>query len=266
MNQPGFAAALLDPRQPVPADLLAWNGSDPTARFAVYRNNVVTSLIGALADTSPVLRQWVGDQFFDAMARCYVCEHPPTSPVLTDYGDGFADWSAHFEPAAGLPGLADLARLERARVRACHAVDLTPLGADDLARHLADPAALPDARLDLHPGATVIRSAFPVVSVWVAHQGDPTHIGAIPPRPEAALVHRDGDDVLVLPLALSTALFLQALMAGRTLGQAVADATAPATALTPTDAPDPPLDLAASLALLIRHGALVAWHTPGDTP
>lgn len=262
MNQPSFAAALLDPAHPVPADLQAWNGSDPTPRFAVYRNNVVTSLIGALADTFPVLRQWVGDQFFDAMARCYVCEHPPTSPVLTDYGDGFADWSAHFEPAAGLPGLADLARLERARVRACHAVDLAPLGADDLARHLTDPAALPDARLVLHPGATVIRSAFAVVSLWEAHQGDPADIGAIPPRPEAALVHRDGDDVLVLPLAWPTALFLQALMAGCTLGQAVADAAAH----TPADPPEPPLDLAASLALLIRHGALVAWHTPGDTP
>jgi len=256
MNQPTFAAALLDPRQPVPADLLAWNGSDPTPRFAVYRNNVITSLIGALADTFPVLRQWVGPEFFDAMARCYVCEHPPESPVLSDYGDGFAEWSAHFEPAAGLPGLADLARLERARVRAQHAADLTPLGADDLARHAADTAALPDARLTLHPGATVLCSTCPVVSLWAMHQGDPAHIAALPPRPEAALIHRDGDDVLVLPLALPTAQFLQALVAGRTLGQAVAAA----------DAPDAPLDLAASLALLIRHGALVAWHSPGDTP
>jgi hypothetical protein len=176
--------------------------------------------------------------------------------VLSDYGDGFAGWTAQFEPAAGLPGLADLARLERARVRACHAADLTALGADDLARHGADPAALPGARLSLHPGATVIRSAFPVVSLWVAHQGDPADIGPIPPRPETALVHRDGDDVLVLPLALSTAHFLQALTAGRPLGQAVADAAA--------GDPEHPLDLATSLALLIRHGALVAWHTPGD--
>lgn len=258
MNQPGFAAALLDPAQAVPADLLAWNGSDPTTRFAVYRNNVITSLMAALADTFPVLRQWVGPEFFDPMARCYVCEHPPASPVLTDYGDGFADWASIFEPAAGLPGLADLARLERARVRACHAADLQPLNTDDLAHRLVDPAALPGARLVLHPGATVIRSAFPVVSLWAAHQGDPAHIGPLPHQPEAALVHRNGDDVLVLPLAPATAQFLHALATGQTLGQAVAE--------TEAAAPEPPLDLAASLALLIRHGALVAWHPPGDTP
>lgn len=36
-----FAAALLDPDAPCPTGLAAWNGSDPTRRFAVYRNNVV---------------------------------------------------------------------------------------------------------------------------------------------------------------------------------------------------------------------------------
>ena len=52
-NQAAFAQALLDPDLPCPSGLCTWNGSDPARRFAVYRNNVVVSLIDALADIVP---------------------------------------------------------------------------------------------------------------------------------------------------------------------------------------------------------------------
>ena len=110
-TQSGFVRALLDPTLPAPPGLATWNGSDPALRFAVYRNNVVVSLVAALADTFPVVRELVGADFFTAMARLYVAEQPPSSPVLAHYGDGFADWLAQFEPAANLPYLADMAPL-----------------------------------------------------------------------------------------------------------------------------------------------------------
>lgn len=50
-HQQAIAAALLDPAHPCPPGLTAWNGSDPAHRFAVYRNNVIVSLVDALADT-----------------------------------------------------------------------------------------------------------------------------------------------------------------------------------------------------------------------
>ena len=96
-----FAAALLDPDRPAPVGLSTWNGSDPAARFGVYRNNVAVSLIGALADTFPVTRELVGAPFFDAMARCFVAAEPPRSPVLAEYGNTFPDFVSTFPPAAG---------------------------------------------------------------------------------------------------------------------------------------------------------------------
>mgnify|MGYP001390820627 CR=1 FL=1 len=48
MNPSHFAAALLDAERAVPSGLVAWNGSDPARRFAIYRNNVVVSLVDAL--------------------------------------------------------------------------------------------------------------------------------------------------------------------------------------------------------------------------
>ena len=69
MNQALFAATLLDPTLPCPPGLTAWNGSDLTRRLAVHRNNVVVSLVDALADTFPVTQQLVGEDFFRTMAR-----------------------------------------------------------------------------------------------------------------------------------------------------------------------------------------------------
>lgn len=59
-----FANALLAPDAPCPAGLFSSNGADPASRFAVYRNNVHSSLINALAAGYPVTLQLVGEAFF----------------------------------------------------------------------------------------------------------------------------------------------------------------------------------------------------------
>ena len=55
-----WAQALLAPAFPTPTDLVTHNGSDPTRRLDVYRNNVVVSLVDALASTFPVTQQLLG--------------------------------------------------------------------------------------------------------------------------------------------------------------------------------------------------------------
>ena len=258
-SQADFAAALLDPARAVPAGLRTWNGSDPSARFAVYRNNVVVSLVQALADAFPVVQRLVGDEFFAAMAGVYVRAHPPRSPLLCEYGDGFADWLAGFEPAAGLPYLPDMARLERARVRAYHAADAAAIDAHALAASLPGGDRLDRVRIGLHPCITAIVSNWAVASLWAAHQheSDEAIARVALDRAESALVLRDGDDVLVLPVGRADAVFVGALQAAQPLATAVEAATR---AAGETEA----FDLAATLSLLIRHGGITAWHPPGD--
>ncbi len=115
-----FAAALLDPDVAAPDGLVAWNGSDPAHRFAVYRNNVTSALSDVLADSFPVTQQLVGEEFFRAMARIFLRGSPPPSPILTAYGEGFPAFVADFAPARTVPFLADVARLEWLRLRALH--------------------------------------------------------------------------------------------------------------------------------------------------
>ncbi len=117
-RQSAYAAAILDPARPVPQGLIGPDGEPSAKRFAVYRNNVVVGLAAVLKAAFPAVCRIVGDEFFAAMARIYVSREPPGSPIMLDYGAGFADFVGGFEPAAGLPYLRDVARLERAWVEA----------------------------------------------------------------------------------------------------------------------------------------------------
>ena len=253
-DQSTFSAALLDDEAAVPPGLTSWNGSDPGQRFAVYRNNVVVSLIDALADTYPVVQELVGEEFFRAMARAFARSRPPTSPVMAHYGDGFAAFIETFPPVAALPYLADVARLEWRYVEAYHAADAAPIAPDAVARLLSDEAALPATRFALHPSLAVLQSPHAVVSLWAAHQGTDADvsIAAIDlDTQESAVVARVGLAVQVLRVRPGAAAFIAALGRKVALGAATEAAIAA----------DPEFDLADTLGLLIRSGAITALFT-----
>lgn len=253
-SQREFAAALLDPVHAVPQGLRAWNGSDPAARLAVYRNNVVSSLVDALADTFPVVQQLVGVEFFRAMAVWFVRGSPPHSRVLAHYGQGFPNFVAAFEPARGLPWLADVARLEFARVMAYHAADAEPASDAEVRLALASGERMGELRLELHPSVRTLVSPHAVVTLWAAHQvDDEADIGAIGlDSPECALILREGLDVLVLPVPGGMVDFVDALHAGLNLAGAAARAGASVQGF----------DLTSTLTLLLAHGALRSIHLP----
>lgn len=253
-RQGEFAAALLDPQRAVPPGLRAWNGSDPAARLAVYRNNVVSSLVDALAETFAVVQQLVGVEFFRAMAVRFVRLVPPRSRVLAHYGQDFPSFIAAFEPAQGLPYLADVARLEAARVAACHAADADPVSGERVALALASGDRTGELKPVLHPSVATLESRHAVVTLWAAHQvEDDADIVAVDVDvPESALVLRAGLDVLVLPARDGVVAFVEALRAGLNLGEAAASALAVA----------PAFDLSAALSQLLVHGALSSLDLP----
>jgi hypothetical protein len=249
-----FAAALLDPALPCPAALRSWNGSDASRRLAVHRNNVVGSLVDALADTFPVVQALVGTEFFRAMAAVFVRARPPRSPLMHRYGGELPAFIAGFAPAQSLPYLADVARLEFARVQACHAADAPPLSPQAAGRALRsglDAAAL---RPVPHPALRWLRSAHPAVSLWAAHQGEGALEDIDLAQAECALVVRPALDVLVLRCDAGTLAFIERAHAGGDLADCVAAGAA-----------CPGFTLSATLALLLAHGALVALSAPEES-
>jgi hypothetical protein len=67
------------------------------------------------------------------MAGAFARANPPRSPVMAHYGAGFAGFIEEFPPAAGLPYLADVARLELLRVHAYHAVEAQAVSPESIA-------------------------------------------------------------------------------------------------------------------------------------
>jgi hypothetical protein len=138
------------------------------ARLRIYRHHVRHSLTTALAATFPTVQALVGESFFAGMARGYIEANMPQQPVLSEYGAGLADFIADFEPARGLPYLADTARLDWAMNVAFHT---DPGPALDAAALTAVPTEqLPSLNLRLVQGATLIQSDFPLDRIWRASQ------------------------------------------------------------------------------------------------
>jgi hypothetical protein len=185
--QAAFAGGIVDSRLLPPPSVLECGGSGLSGGFAVYRNNSVVTLLDALHDRFPVTCLLVGEEFFRAMARSYADDHRPASPLLMLYGDDFPAFIGSFAPAADVPYLSDVARLELAWSEAYHALDDCSLQTQVLSG--ASPDALLKTRLTLHPSVRTLRSQYPVVDIWAAHQKP----GAIAP-----VTHWRGQDVLIV--------------------------------------------------------------------
>lgn len=241
-----FSAALLDPERTVPDSLTTWNGSDPAARFAVHRNNVAASLVESLADTFPATQELVGDAFFRAMAVLFVRKEPPRSSVLAHYGASFPSFIEHFPPAASLPYLGDVARLEMLRITALHARDADELPVSSLASAMADIDVLPELRILFNPSIGLLRSRYAVASLWAAHQGLIDIAKVDPDVAQDMLVVRPDLEVEVIPLLNGAADFIDHLLQAGSLGGALELASRA----------HPGFDLAGILRQLVRTRAI----------
>jgi hypothetical protein len=221
--QRSFAEAIPSGDAPIPASVRVASGPACASRFGVYRNNVVAGLINAIAARYPVVRKLLWDDAFNRAAHLYVTSKPPRSPVMLEYGDSFPQFLRNIGQCAASDYLADVADLEAARTRAYHAADAEPLPRDAFAA-LA-PENLPDLRVTLHPSVTLLRSRFPVVSIWEANRQDNDN-GVSLWKPECALVARPHGQVEVQAISAGAHAFMIALAETHTIGAAIAQGMA----------------------------------------
>ncbi|MEJ7137033.1 putative DNA-binding domain-containing protein [Amphibiibacter pelophylacis] len=249
-SQTDWRLALLDPEQPAPQGLKTWNGSDPAHRFAVYRNNVIVTLMDAVADSFPVVHAWLGSDLFRDLARAFVRSHPPATPIMADYGSAFPDFVTSLAAQTdALPhdvaaAIADLARLELAVIQVINEVDAPPLPQQVLAQALQDADSLPLLRLALQPSLRVLSLNHDVLPVWASHQ-EGEAVTAPQPADTHALVWREGSAVRLLHLTPGDAQALRDLQGGSPLGE-----------LLERYSGDPSFDLMRLLGLLIRESLL----------
>jgi hypothetical protein len=194
----------------------------PHQRFPIYRNNVASGLVTALAVRFPVTQQLVGEEFFRAMAALYVEDNKPASAVLIHYGETLSEFISAFEPAKSVPYLADVARLENVWWKAYHAADAASVDADVLGRFPED--ALGELRFSLHPSIGVMSSPFAVSKIWHAHHGGDVMGTFTIALADHVLVARSAADVEVRTETAGFVTMVGALLNGAKLMDAVASA------------------------------------------
>jgi hypothetical protein len=233
-----------------------WLRAGADRGLAAYRSNAGAIAERALAAAYPTVAALVGDESFAALARHFWSLHPPQRGDLGEWGDALPGFIAANAQLADEPYLADCARLDWALHRATRAAD-DPAPERPALDALADTdAAQLHARFA--PGAAVVPSPWPLVTIWRAHHAgaslDDARTALADGRAEAAFVWRD-DGFVPRSDALTDAqaTFTAALVAGRALADAL-DAAGEAFAFDHW------------LARALGARWLFGFHTRSDTP
>ncbi len=212
-----FSDGLMNPDVPVPDGVVGRDGRPSEKRYGVYRNNVMASLIDALAANFPAVHDLVGRDYFRALAAEFIRQHPPEQPVLSEFGGDFSEFISTFPPLANYSYLKDVAGMEWAWLRVYHGADATPVAPDVLTS--IDPAHLGNAVFTPIPAHRLIYSRFPLSKIWKQTRSDQVE-GFTPETDQAILICRPDMDVTLTGLPQDVAAFADLLFFGKTLGEA----------------------------------------------
>jgi hypothetical protein len=217
-QQVWLESAILGPRPgaaEVEARLTGSRRMTAEERLEVYRQGYRARLVECLADDYPAVKDLLGDDGFDSLASSYVEKFPSHSPSLNRYGVRMADLLRERGDALGAFA-SDLARLEWALVEAIHAPPASALALQSGA------SASGEMRLLAAPSVQLLLFQHPVNRHYQAFRdGAPRGVEA---GPAATLVHRQGWVVWRRDVSPAMAVVLGEILAGATLGSALAAA------------------------------------------
>ncbi len=203
------------------ADVQGSDTFSAARRLGIYHHAYRARLLETLRDTFAHTLSYLGDAWFDHLARAYIEQHPSRHANLRWYGDTWPDWLAGERLlAAGAghhPEVAELARLDWSLRRAFDS-------ADQPVATLADLAAVPaeawgEVTLKAQPCVAVLSLQHNTLSLWHAldQGGDVPEAQALV-APMGVLVWRQGERPHFRSVPPQEDLALTAMLLGRPFG------------------------------------------------
>jgi len=107
-----FAAGLLETTDELATEWIRADGISPSARLAIYRNNLHAGFLKTLTLEFPVIRRLVGEDYFRQLSLAFLARHPSRSGDLHHVGAPFSNFVSEQFTATEFLYLADVARLE----------------------------------------------------------------------------------------------------------------------------------------------------------
>jgi len=242
-----FQRAFIDAIYHADAAQTSLAGLSAQIGFKVYRNTILKACVDALAANYPSVARLVGAQWFASAALLHVHVEPPDSVCLIEYGRDFPDFLRDFAPAAELPYLADVARLDRCWSESHIAADDTALTAQQLAA--LTPQRLLDSVLPLRASVRWHWSPDqPAYTIWRTNRQEQELVDELAWQGEGALFYRRDGQVVWQAASLGMCIFLDACANGCNL-QTTAGLAVQA---------EPGLDVAVLLSTLINAEVFVS--------
>lgn len=249
-QQQALVAALFDwPAENAMKNIAARAMETGARGLKAYQSNAHALAERALQAAYPVLTQLLGVESMGDLARAYWHAHPPVRGDVAQWGESLAAFMASSSQLQDTPFLPDVARLEWALHSMTTLEDATPDLNTLTLLSTQDPGML---CLRLAPGTAVQCSDWPVATLHAAHgENGPSfeEVGRLlqARAGEDAVVWRQGFKPCVRVALEGEAALLHALLAGRSLGQALDDV--------------PHLDVSQWLTVAVQSGLLLAVYS-----
>jgi hypothetical protein len=186
--QQHFCSGLLESADEPVMNWIRADGIHPSARLAIYRNNLQAGFIKTLTREFPVVCRLVGEDYFRQLSLAFLACQPSRSGDLHHVGAPFALFLRKQFAETEYLYLADVARVEWACQECLIAEDAEPLDLRTLRDIPAD--AYGELRFTLRPACRLLHSVFPVMRIWEVNQPDAA--------PDQIVDLRTGPDYLVV--------------------------------------------------------------------
>lgn len=182
-------------------------------QLSIYRGSIFGGLKKALAETYPVIKDLVGEDFFNAMLGQYIKTYPCSVQDLNYYGEELPDFIRELKQARSIPYLADVAKLEwfcnialNTKIQKNNLVDLGFLNAKQKTQ----------IRLNLPNGSALLQSNYPVDEIWKIHQDDSNVELELKEELVNLLVWKNERRLMIDKLSLEQFYFLEQIDSGLT--------------------------------------------------
>ena len=204
-----FAAYSGDAAAPVLEHHIRAGRIPAAARIAVYENNYIQIVAGTLRNIYPTIEQLVGDVCFLSLARSYARTHPSNSGDLQSFGQAFPQLLDAIYSTTENAYLGDVARLEEA-IDDCQTKQYLPAMNEAGFQQWLE-AEHPCTALVPNPSFHLVRSAYPILSIWRAHRDDDFSGVSARPDPQRVAVVRSHDDAQLTLVGETGAALIDAL-------------------------------------------------------
>ena len=159
-------------------------GKTLSQQFNIYRGSIFGGLKKALAETYPVTKSLVGDDFFNMMLGQFIKLYPCDVQDLNEYGEELSAYIADLPQARSVPYLSDIAKLEWLYNVASNS-KIQDSNLDKISKFSPEQQA--SIKLHLPVGSALMQSKYPIDRIWAIHDTE-----------EALCIDKSKDDLFFI--------------------------------------------------------------------